>query len=194
MTHSLLVDEETYSRSTLGFWVYLMTDCILFSVLFTAYWVLHKETFGGPGTHDLLSLPLAVGETFVLLFSSFASGLGMIAARRSEKNKVLFWFAIAFLLGLSFVVMEVTEFTKLVREGNSWSRSAFLSSYFTLVGTHGFHVSIGLLWMIILMIQVLYRGIIVSTFRKLVCLSMFWHFLDLVWIFLFTVVYLMGVK
>lgn len=194
MTHSLTLDKETFSRTVVGFWTYIMTDCVLFSVLFTTYWVLRKETFGGPDSKEIFSLTLALSETFVLLGSSFASGLGMLSARKGAKYQTIFWFFIAFLLGAAFVVMEVTEFTKFYHEGNSWKRSAFLTSYFTLVGTHGFHVSVGLFWMAIVMLQVFYRGIVVSTFRRLVCLSMFWHFLDVVWIFIFTIVYLMGVK
>jgi cytochrome o ubiquinol oxidase subunit III len=185
--------QDIYSRTVLGFWMYLMTDCLIFATLFTTYGVLHKEAFGGPTPHELFSLPLPFAETMVLLFSSVTCGLGMLAAVRSQKNKILAWFALAFLFGLSFIVMELTEFTHLIHEGNSWRRSAFLSSFFTLVGTHGFHVSVGLLWMIVLMLQIAYKGVTVTTFRRLVCFSMFWHFLDLVWIFIFTFVYLMGV-
>lgn len=184
---------DAFSRTILGFWIYLMTDCLIFGSLFATYGVLHKETFGGPTPHQLFSLHLPFAETMVLLFSSVFCGLGMLAACRTQKNRLLGWFALAFLLGLSFVIMELTEFTHLVQEGHSWRMSAFLSSFFTLVGTHGFHVSVGLLWLIILMCQIVFKGLTVTTFRRLVCFSMFWHFLDLVWIFIFTFVYLMGV-
>ncbi len=185
--------QDTFSRTVQGFWIYLMTDSLIFASLFVTYGILHYNTFGGPSTHDIFSLPLVIAETSVLLVSSFASGLGLLAAARSKKNALLGWFILAFLMGFSFVVMELMEFTDLVHEGHNWEKSAFLSSFFTLVGTHGTHVSFGLIWLIVLMGQVLYKGVTVTTFRRLVCFNMFWHFLDLVWIFIFTFVYLMGV-
>lgn len=196
MAESIMVEntthEDIYSKTILGFWVYLMTDCLIFATLFTTYWVMHNETFGGPSASELFSLPFSLTETFFLLASSFTCGLGMLAAKIQQKNKVIAWFGVAFLLGIGFLVMEITEFSKLFHEGNSWQRSAFLSSYFTLVGTHGGHVTVGLLWMVVLMVQIAFRGIITSTFRRLICFCMFWHFLDLVWIFIFTIVYLFG--
>ncbi len=185
--------QDAYSRTILGFWIYLMTDCIIFATLFTCYGVLHHETFGGPGPHDLFTWHLPLAETTVLLLSSFTAGLGTLASLRMSKKGVLFWFAIAFLFGLSFVVMEIYEFRNLIHEGHDWTKSAFLSSFFTLVGTHGFHVSCGLLWMIVMLGQIAFKGITVTTFRRLICFNMFWHFLDLVWIFIFTFVYLMGI-
>lgn len=185
--------QDTFTKTIFGFWVYLMTDSLLFGTLFVTYGVLHNNTFGGPSTHELFTLPIALAETLVLLISSFTCGLGLLAAVRNKRSALLGWFSIAFLMGLSFVAMELIEFTDLVREGHTWQKSAFLSSFFTLVGTHGLHVSIGLLWMIILIAQVIGKGITVTTFRRLICFSMFWHFLDLVWIFIFTFVYLMGV-
>jgi cytochrome o ubiquinol oxidase subunit 3 len=185
--------QDTYSKTVLGFWMYLMTDCLLFCSLFATYAVLHKSTFGGPSSQELFSLDTAFVETMILLFSSVTCGFAMLSSLRNDKNKVIFWLAITFLLGASFIAMELTEFAHLVNEGNSWRRSAFLSAFFTLVGTHGLHVSIGLFWMIVMMVQVLLAGINVHTFRRLVVFSMFWHFLDLVWIFIFTFVYLMGV-
>lgn len=185
--------QDTFSKTVLGFWVYLMTDCILFGALFTTYAVLHNSTFGGPSSRDIFNLSTAFTETMILLFSSVTCGLGMLSALKNKKKHVIAWFAIAFLLGASFVAMELHEFSHLVHEGNSWRKSAFLSSFFTLVGTHGLHVSIGLLWMMVVMIQVFLSGVTVDTFRRLVVFSMFWHFLDLVWIFIFTFVYLMGV-
>lgn len=184
--------QDAYSKATFGFWVYLMTDCILFATLFTTFAVLHHETFGGPSAKELFSLSLTFSETIVLLVSSFACGLAMLAAHRLERKKVIAWFFVAFILGISFLVMELSEFTHLVNEGNSWKRSAFLSSYFTLVGTHGAHVTVGLFWMAIMMLQVFYSGVTAVTLRRLTCLSMFWHFLDIIWIFVFSVVYLMG--
>lgn len=185
--------QDTFSKTVLGFWMYLMTDCLLFASLFATYAVLHKSTFGGPSGRELFSLSTAFIETMILLFSSVTCGLGMLSALCNDKNRVIGWFAVAFLLGASFVAMELHEFTHLVQGGNSWRRSAFLSSFFTLVGTHGLHVSIGLLWMAFVMMQVFWSGVTVHTFRRLVVFSLFWHFLDLIWIFIFTFVYLMGV-
>lgn len=185
--------QDTFSKTTLGFWMYLMTDCLVFGTLFCTYAILHNSTFGGPSSREIFDLPSAFAETMILLFSTVTCGLAMLAALESNKNKVISWLAVSFLLGASFVVLELTEFTQLVHEGNSWRRSAFLSSFFTLVGTHGLHVSVGLFWMLIMMIQVLLSGITIATFRRLIVFSLFWHFLDLVWIFIFTFVYLMGV-
>lgn len=185
--------QDTFTKNVFGFWIYLMTDCILFATLFTTYGVLHGSTFGGPTSQDIFQLRTAFVETLVLLFSSVTCGLGMLASLKNEKNKVIGWFSVAFLFGLSFVIIELNEFTHLIREGHSWQISAFLSAFFTLVGTHGAHVSVGLLWMVVLLSQIVYKGLTVTTFRRLVCFSMFWHFLDLVWIFIFTFVYLMGV-
>lgn len=185
--------QDTFSRVTLGFWIYLMTDCLIFATLFATYAVLHNNNFGGPTTNDIYSLPLAFVETMALLFSSVTNGLAFLAALKSKKNLVVFWLIIAFLFGASFVGMELHEFTKLAEAGHNWTKSAFLSSFFTLVGTHGLHVSIGLFWMLNIMGQIFFKAITVDTFRRLVCFSLFWHFLDLVWIFIFTFVYLMGV-
>jgi cytochrome o ubiquinol oxidase subunit III len=185
---------DIYSKTTFGFWVYLMSDCILFATLFATYAVLHNNTYGGLAARDLFSLPFALTETLILLTSSFTCGLAGLAAQKNDKNKVIAWFGITLLLGLTFLVMEGLEFTHLVQEGNSWERSAFLSAFFTLVGTHGLHITVGLLWMSVLIAQVVFRGLTIFTLKRLTCLRMFWHFLDVVWIFIFTIVYLMGAK
>lgn len=185
--------QDTFSKTVQGFWIYLLTDCLLFMTLFLTYAVLHGSTFGGPSSKELFSLSTAFLETFILLFSSLTCGLALLAAKRSDRKRTLFWLAITFLLGASFVVIEGLEFSELVREGHSWRTSAFLSSFFTLVGTHGAHVSVGLLWILVMLSQLLYQGINIDTFRRLVLFSLFWHFLDLIWIFIFTIVYLMGV-
>lgn len=186
--------QDAYSRTLLGFWMYLMTDCILFATLFTTFVVLRHNTFGGPSGKDIFSLSTAFIETMILLFSSAACGLAVIAAKQSKKIPALIWLGITFLLGASFIAMELHEFAHLASEGHNWTKSAFLSSFFTLVGTHGLHVSFGLVWIIVMFFQVLFMSITVDTFRRLVIFSMFWHFLDLVWIFIFTIVYLMGVR
>lgn len=185
---------KAHENTLFGFWVYLMTDCILFATLFATYLVLHDGTYGGPSSRELFSLPYALVETMVLLASSFTSGLAMLPGHLNDKKRVLFWFGITFLLGALFVGMELVEFSHLIKEGNSWKRSAFLSAFFTLVGTHGLHVTIGLLFMIILLVPVAIRGMTPTSLKRLTCLRLFWHFLDVVWIFIFSIVYLMGVK
>lgn len=185
--------QDNYSKTILGFWIYLMTDCILFATLFATYAVLHNGTFGGPSSKELFQLDTAFIETMILLVSSVTCGFAVIAAVKGNKTRILAWLAITFILGAAFVAIELHEFYTLVAEGNSWQKSAFLSSFFTLVGTHGLHVSMGLLWIIVMAAQVFYQGITIDTFRRLVCFSLFWHFLDLVWIFIFTFVYLLGV-
>jgi len=137
-------------------------------------------------------MPCVLAETLILLTSSFTAGLAMLAAHACKRTQVLVWFGLTFLLGVAFLSMELTEFSRLAAEGNSWQRSGFLSSFFTLVATHGLHITTGLLWMVVLMWQVLQRGLVNPVIRRLTLLSLFWHFLDIVWIFIFTIVYLWG--
>lgn len=184
------IQEETYSKTLFGFWIYLMTDCILFATLFAAYAVLHNSPFGGPTGKELFSLPHALAETGLLLVSSFTCGLARLSCYYNQKRKMLIYFFITFLLGAGFIFMELREFAHLVQEGHSWRTSAFLSAFFTLVATHGLHVSLGLLWMVILLYPVCKKGITPVSFKRLSCLALFWHFLDVVWIFIFTFVYL----
>ncbi len=186
-------EQASDSKTIFGFWVYLMTDCVLFACLFATFAVLRGSTFGGPAGSDIFSLPFVLAETLILLTSSFTCGLAILAAHRKDQAKVLIWFAVTFLLGIAFLSLELTEFRHLAAEGNSWTRSAFLSSFFTLVGTHGLHITAGLIWMAVLMFQVAKQGLVNSTIRRLTMLSLFWHFLDIIWIFIFTIVYLMGV-
>ncbi len=181
------------STTVFGFWVYIMTDCVLFATLFATFAVLRHATFGGPGADELFSLPFVLGETLILLTSSFTCGLALLAAGASSKKAVLGWLSITGLLGLAFLGMELSEFTNLVHEGNSWARSGFLSAFFTLVGTHGLHISAGLIWLGVLATQIARRGLNSGNLRRLTLFSLFWHFLDVVWIFIFSVVYLMGV-
>lgn len=187
-----MVDEKAAAndRVMFGFWVYLMTDLLMFSVLFAVYAVLHGNTAGGDAGRDLFSLPLALQETLILLTSSFTCGIGMIAARRNIKSQTLFWFAVTFILGAIFLSLEMKEFTEFIRDGQTLQTNAFLSSFFVLVGTHGLHITSGLLWMAITMGYIVKRGLNSHLVRKLALLSLFWHFLDIVWIFIFTIVYL----
>ena len=181
------------TRSVFGFWVYLMTDCVLFASLFAVFAVLRGNTFGGPDTSDLFSLPFVLVETILLLVSSFTCGFALLAAQTGKTKHVLGWLGATSLLGALFLALELSEFVQLVQEGNGWDRSGFLSSYFTLVGTHGVHVAVGLLWMIVLGIRISQRGLTRFNLRKMLLLSLFWHFLDIIWIFIFTMVYLLGV-
>lgn len=184
--------ERSSDTPVFGFWIYIMTDCVLFASLFASYAVLHNNTFGGPSGGDLFSLPFVLAETIILLTSSFTCGLAILSAQRNEKTKVLVFLTITFLLGLLFLGMEVNEFHRLVQEGNSWRRSGFLSAFFTLVGTHGLHIATGLVWLAVLVWQLCQRGLSKVTTKRLTLFSLFWHFLDIVWIFIFTFVYLMG--
>ena len=175
-----------------GFWLYLMTDCILFASIFAVYAVLVNNVAGGPSGHDIFELPYVLGETALLLVSSITYGFAMLALFKGKKSQVLFWLALTFLCGAGFIAMEINEFHLLISEGFGPSRSVFLSGFFTLVGTHGLHVTSGLIWMAVLMFQVSRRGLTSTNRTRILCLSLFWHFLDVVWICVFSVVYLMG--
>lgn len=179
-------------KTVFGFWVYLMTDCVLFATLFATYAVLHNNTAGGPSGYDLFSMPYVLTETLLLLTSSFTIGLALLAVHKQNKQAVLGWMIVTFLLGAAFLGMELHEFSNLVQEGHSWRTSAFLSSFFTLVGTHGLHILTGLLWMTVLGVQVVKKGFTASSVKRLTLFSLFWHFLDIVWVFIFTIVYLLG--
>jgi cytochrome o ubiquinol oxidase subunit 3 len=187
-------DAETRDdqKTLFGFWIYIMTDCVLFASLFATYAVLHNNTFGGEPGSTLFGMPFVLTETLLLLTSSFTCGLAVLAARERDRRMTIIWLLITYVLGISFLGMELHEFSNLVSEGNSWRRSAFLSSFFTLVGTHGLHITIGLIWSVVLMLKISAGGFSRSLLRRLTMFSMFWHFLDIVWIFIFTIVYLMG--
>ena len=183
---------DSGETTVFGFWLYLMTDCILFASIFAVYAVLVNNVAGGPSGHDIFELPYVLGETALLLFSSITYGFAMLALFNGKKQQVLFWLGMTFLLGAGFIAMEINEFHLLISEGYGPSRSGFLSGFFTLVGTHGLHVTSGLIWMAIMMYQVQKNGLTSTNKTRLSCLSLFWHFLDVVWICVFTVVYLMG--
>jgi len=175
-----------------GFWVYLMTDLVIFAVLFACFVVLQGNTFNGPTAKELFNLPSALTETIILLTSSFTCSLGMLAVHRLLKNWAIIWFGLTFLLGVAFLYIEISEFVDFVEKGASWQRSAFLSSFFTLVGTHGLHITIGLLWMIVMMFRIVLRPLGEHSVSRIFRMTLFWHFLDFVWIFIFTVVYGIG--
>lgn len=190
LTHE---DHHPEGSTVLGFWMYLMSDCLIFAVLFATYGVLGSATAGGPTPRDLFDLPLVAVNTAMLLLSSITYGFAMLAMEKGAKRAVLAWLAVTGLFGATFIGIELYEFSHLFHEGATPQTSAFLSSFFTLVGTHGLHVAFGLLWLIVLVVQVSQRGLIEANQRRLMCLSMFWHFLDVVWIGVFTFVYLLGV-
>jgi len=177
----------------LGFWLYLMSDTLVFACLFACYGVLGHSYAGGPAGADVFDLPILAINTTLLLLSSITYGFAVLQIQQNRRDGTLFWLAITGLLGAGFVGIELYEFAQLISEGNGPQRSAFLSSFFALVSTHGLHVSFGIVWLVTLMVQVAQRGLIAANKRRLLCLSMFWHFLDLVWIGVFTFVYLMGV-
>ena len=190
--HSQEDHHDSGSTTTLGFWIYLMSDCILFAALFATFAVLRGNVADGPTGQQIFELPFVLAETFILLFSSFTYGLAMLAMGEGDRKMLLRWLGATFILGAAFLTMEVYEFHHLIVEGFGPDRSAFLSSFFTLVATHGLHVTAGMGWMIVLIIQVMLRGITDVNRTRLACLGVFWHFLDVIWIGVFTVVYLLG--
>lgn len=190
--HRLLEQRFLDYKTTSGFWLYLMTDCILFASLFAVYAVLQVGTAGGPSAKELFDLPLALTETMLLLTSSFTCGLALLALRQSNVKQLAVWLGFTYVLGLAFLTIEMNEFITLIQDGYGWQSSAFLSAFFVLVGTHGLHILIGLVWLLTLVVVMFKRGLTVKLRRQIVLFGLFWHFLDLVWIFIFTVVYLMG--
>lgn len=183
---------DASTNTTLGFWLYLMSDCLIFAVLFAVYGVLGRSYAAGPSGADLFDLPMVALNTSMLLFSSITYGFAMLAMEQNRVKTTLAWLAVTGLFGAAFLGLELTEFAHFIHEGATPQRSAFLSSFFALVGTHGLHVTFGIVWLVTLMVQVGQRGLIPENRRRLMCLSMFWHFLDVVWIGVFSFVYLMG--
>jgi cytochrome o ubiquinol oxidase subunit III len=186
-------DHDAGANKLFGFWIYLMSDCILFASIFATFAVQSQSYAGGPSGKELFDLRYVLGETMLLLTSSLTYGLSALALRRGDRTRIVVWLVVTFVLGFGFVGMEVNEFHRLIAEGNGPNRSGYLSAFFTLVGTHGLHVSAGLVWMLVMMLQVLRKGLITAVATRMMCLSLFWHFLDIVWIGVFSIVYLMGV-
>jgi len=179
-------------KTSFGFWVYLMTDLVLFATLFATFAVMRTNVASGAPLSEHYNLPFVLVETLLLLTSSFTCGLALLAVRAKQSQLAIAGFGITFALGACFLGMELYEFRQLVIEGNSWRASGALSSFFTLVGTHGAHITIGLLWIGVMMWRLATKPIDANTVRRLTILSLFWHFLDIVWIFIFTMVYLLG--
>lgn len=183
---------QSTDKLQFGFWLYIMTDCVLFASLFASYAVLQANTFGGPAASQLFDLPFVLVETLLLLTSSLTSGLLLLAVRAGNRRQALTWLGLTMALGASFLAMELFEFYELAHAGNDWTRSGFLSAFFTLVGTHGLHIAVGLLWAAVLAGTVVRRGLGGVVDRRLMLFGLFWHFLDIIWIFIFTFVYMIG--
>lgn len=184
---------DTAALQAFGFWIYLMTDLVLFAAIFATFAVVGRNYAGGPTGRELFDLSYLFSETMLLLISSATYGLAMLASIREREHLVLLGLAVTFVLGLGFISMEIHEFHGMILAGYGPQRSAFLSAFFTLVGTHGAHVIFGLIWMAIMMGQVISKGLTTPVRSRLTRLSMFWHFLDIVWVGVFTIVYLAGV-
>lgn len=177
-----------------GFWIFLLSDIIMFSGFFAAYAVLVGRTAGGPTGAELFEQPRTVIETACLLFSSFTAGMAAVAAKRGQIAATELWLCVTAVLGVAFLVLEVDEFHGLIAQGAGPERSAFLSAFFALVGCHGLHVFAGLLWLGTMMAQILVKGFTPQIQRRFACFNLFWHALDIVWVAIFTLVYLMGIK
>jgi cytochrome o ubiquinol oxidase subunit 3 len=175
-----------------GFWLFVLSDMVIFSALFATYASLVHATDGGPTTNQLFDRNLVAIETLALLVSSFVCGLAMIAAKRANMLWTQGWLFVTGLLGFVFLGIELYEFAKMIGEGAGPQRSAFLSAFFTLVGCHGAHVTCGLLWIGTMMAQIWAKGFQPHILRRLLCLSVFWHALDIIWVAIFTIVYLIG--
>jgi cytochrome o ubiquinol oxidase subunit III len=180
------------SKTIFGFWVYLMTDLVLFASLFATYAVLRNGTNGGPDGSEIFNLSYVFIETMLLLTSSLTIGLGLLELKKRKIKRVAFWLGATFILGLAFLLMELAEFSHLVSEGYAWHTSAFLSAYFTIIGVHGLHILAGLVWIIVMFSQLITYGLSDMLIRRMALLGFFWHFLDIVWIFIFSFVYLLG--
>ena len=188
------VQEHHPENSTLlGFWLYLMSDCLIFACLFATYAVLGRNYAGGPTGAELFDLPLVAMNTAFLLLSSITYGFAMLESQKKNLRATMIWLAVTGLLGLAFLALELYEFSHLIHVGAGPERSGFLTAFFALVATHGLHVTFGIVWLVTLMFQLKRHGLIPENGRRLMCLSMFWHFLDVIWIGVFTFVYLMGV-
>ncbi|MBR0648382.1 cytochrome o ubiquinol oxidase subunit III [Roseomonas terrae] len=185
-------DHPEGSSTMLGFWIYLMSDCLIFAILFACFAVLGGNYAAGPSPRDVFELPLVALNTAMLLFSSITYGFSMLAMRAGRPGLTRVWLAVTAAFGLAFLTIELHEFTHMISIGATPQRSAFLSAFFTLVGTHGLHVTFGVIWIVTMIVQVGRHGLIAANQRRLMCLSLFWHFLDIIWIGVFTFVYLMG--
>ncbi|MDD5269339.1 MAG: cytochrome o ubiquinol oxidase subunit III [Methylococcales bacterium] len=175
-----------------GFWIYLMSDAVIFALLFATYASMSRNYAGGPTGKEFFDLSTVFYETLALLLSTLTCGFAMLSSSKNRKTWVLSWLAVTFLLGLTFILMEHNEFHSLISQGMGPDRSGFLSAFFTLVGTHGLHVCIGLIWVLVMIAQIMSKGLTQPVCSRLIRFSLFWHFLDLVWVGIFSMVYLIG--
>jgi len=183
---------EKKHRSTIGFWLYLMTDSLLFASLFAVYIVLKDGIASGPEAKDIIVMPLVLTETILLLASSLTCGLALLSFKFKKIRQAVVFLALTYALGVAFLTIELTEFSTLIADGHGWQHSAFLSAFFVLVATHGAHIAVGLLWLLVLIIVLARKGLTSKLERQFTLFGLFWHFLDLVWIFIFSIVYLGG--
>lgn len=186
-------EKELLNRTSIGFWVYLMTDCMVFGSLFVTFMVLRGGTADGPSGREIYDMPVVLAETIILLTSSLTAGIALLGLKAKRIPQLVWGLIFTYILGVAFLTIEITEFANLIADGHGPSTSAFLSAFFTLVGTHGFHIFIGLLWLLTLLMVLARKGLTAKLTRQFILFGMFWHFLDLIWIFIFTIVYLMGV-
>ncbi len=192
-SHEVELLADARDEKAFGFWIYLMSDAVIFALLFATYLVLARNYAGGPTGKELFDLPRTFAETVLLLASSATFGFATLAMGSRNRSGVLLWLALTFLLGLAFVVMEIREFQGMIAVGAGPDRSGFLSAFFTLVGTHGLHVGVGLICILVMAVQVYFKGLSTPVVSRLFRLGLFWHFLDIVWICIFSAVYLPGV-
>lgn len=183
---------EVHEQRALGFWLYLMGDAVIFALLFATYAIMIPGTAGGPTGKDLFELDNAAIETALLLVSSMTFGFASLQVKVGNRSAVLLWLAITFVLGAAFVFLEVREFAGMIAKGAGPDRSGFLSAFFTLVGTHGVHVTMGLIWIVVLGAQAALKGLTMPVASRLYRLGLFWHFLDIAWVGIFSIVYLPG--
>lgn len=184
---------DDYSKTTFGFWVYLLSDLMFFGTLFAAYFVLSKNTFGGPTQKEIFMLSEATIETFLLLITATTAGLAGVFTHRKQKGAAIVFFLITFVLGVAFLPLLFREYVHIFDLGYSWKSNGFLSMYFTLTATFALHVIVGLLWILVLLPPVLKQGITPLNLKRLSCLRIFWQFINVVWVFIYTFVYLLGV-
>jgi len=186
------IEHDEDDSKVFGFWIYIMTDLVIFGVLFATFIILRSATYGGPTNRELFEMPAVLEETLLLLTSTFTCALAMIEVHKGKKLSSILWFLATFILGVGFLALEIKEFIHFAQQGATWTRSASLSSFFTLVGTHGFHIFWGLVWMVVMMVRIAIRPLAPSSVSRIFRMALFWHFLDFVWIFIFTIVYGMG--
>jgi len=185
---------DPYSKTVFGFWIYLLTDFVLFATILASYFVLRGSTFGGPSACELLTLSFTFLQTLILLTAALTAGIANVFAMRKNTFWTLGWLGLTFVLGLLFLWMEAAGFVSLIQEGSGWDRSAFLSAYFTLLGTHAVHILFALFWTLLFFGYVFWHGLTSVSLQRATCLRLFWQFLAMIWIGIYTIVYLMGVS